>query len=189
MFGVTIIRDRRLNKMLTTAAVNAQVGDAEKIRHILLTDENTRRVIARVARSTAKDHFEQLKEDARAAFEGTPEFQQWAQEQREQALAVSMDAEYVPPHTGVPVAPMMLRYGILGMLIEHGMQRMDVIVKSFPEAAPDMVRDGLGKLLAEGLVELTHGYYSAVDWAARLAALGSAEEATGKGRHANPDPQ
>lgn len=185
MFGLTIVRHSRLDAMLRQAAVNAQVGDAAKIQHIIATDEGTRARIAKVARSAAKDHLEQAQEDARAAFEGTQEFQQWAQERRERDLAAASAPPPQDSPTSALVNDMLLRYGLLGMMIEHGTQTLPTMIEEFAGAGAARVEIALGMLISEGLVELSHGHYGAVDFTPRVKALGIKEA----GGNADPDPQ
>lgn len=183
LFGLVITTRRGIIRQWTEQAT----FDAhEQLRGSLQDKEHPlRQAIVRVARSAAKDHLDELAEEKRAEFEADPDFQEWARQRREHDLAEAEKAQ--PADAPSEFNPwgdaQQLRYGILGLLTEHGVQVTATIADAFLGWAPSQITGALDELVSAGLVEVKHGVYSAT-----LAGvgLGSEEKET---RHEDPDTQ
>jgi hypothetical protein len=184
LFGVVITTRRAImRERMDNAAHDAQF----QLRTLLLDNKHPLRgMIARVARSAAKDYFEEQAEADRAKFEADPAFVEWSRQRREHDLA---EAERQQP-AGAPPADVaerdrvQLRFGILGLLMEHGVQFTASIADAFEGWTPKEITQALDGLVSDSLVEVKHGVYVAA-WRAGLGFPDKKEET----RDENPDPQ
>lgn len=183
LFGLVITsRKAIMRERMANAATDAQ----QQLRTILQDAEHPlRKAIVRVARSAASDHFEQLREERRAEFEADPEFQEWARQRREHDLAEAEKAQpaELKPSQVFDFNESQLRYGILGMLVEHGMQVTATLADVFSDWTPAQLTHALSELVSAGLVEVKRGVYTAT-----LAGVGLGSEEK-EARDEDPDSQ
>jgi hypothetical protein len=158
LLGITITRTTAVEKLRAEMRVAASQRLIDELR-----DKSTpvSRLIASVARSAAKDHFEQMQEDKREAFEADPEFQEWARQRREHDLA---EAEKAQPTDvpgiimrAMPIAAPELRYGLLGYIGAHGYVTFTTLFAAFPGYGETEIRSDLELLRADGLIREEHG--------------------------------
>ena len=154
VFGVVITTRRGIIRQWTEMASR----DAQMQLRTLLKDAEhpLRQAIVRVARSAATDHLAELSEQRREQFEADPEFQEWARQRREHDLA---EAEKAQP--AAVLDPLQLRYGILGLVAEHGPMPTATIGDAFAHCTPLEITGALSSLVSDGQLEVRHGVYSA----------------------------
>lgn len=169
LLGLTITRTSALDKV----RAEMRMAASERLK-AELNDKRSEisKTVARVARSAATDHFQQLQEDEREKFEADPDFQDWARQRREHDLAeaerdqgVSLDpfATVTPTDApGIVMRAMLsgapeLRYGLLGYINAHGYVTFTTLAAAFPGYGETEVRSDLELLRADGLIREEHG--------------------------------
>ncbi len=188
LLGITITRSRTIEqtrqemRLAASQRLLAELSDSQT---------NVSKMVARVARSAATDHFQQLQEDNRAKFEADPEFQEWARQRREHDLA---EAERAQPAGAVPTAApgivmramlddrSQLRYGLLGYINMHGYMTFTTLALAFPGYLESEIRAELELLRADSLIMEEHG-----GWISTWTQTRPIKE--DGGRDENPDPQ
>lgn len=176
VFGVVITTRRKIMEHQIQAGMLAALADPE---HPL------RQAVVRAARGAAKDHVSDWFEAERERFEQLPMFEDFARQQREHDLAEAENAQpaELKPSQLFDFNESQLRYGILGMLVEHGMQYTATIADAFSDWTPAQITHVLSELVSAGLVEVNRGAYTAT-----LAGVGLGSEQK-EARNEDPDPQ
>lgn len=184
LFGLVITT----RKTVVRQQLNDRSAGAAAQLSTLLNDAEhpLRQAIVRVARSAVKDHIGEWFEVERARFEKLPLFEDFARQQREHDLAEAEKAQPAPSTRAfgsLSEDQDQLRYGILGLLAEHGVQVTATIADAFEGWTPAEITAALAELVSKGLVEVKHGAYSVT--LAPVGIIGEQKEA----RNEDPDSQ